>query len=367
MFSKFKKVKEVITHPDSVLETTFSHYRATSFLILLALFIYLVVYPIQIRGEAKIVLRILVGGYLVAGPIFYFLLARQNQISKDKPSRSYVAAKFFWQLPSRTFTIFKNKDWNSWSFFPDVSTKQAVLISFVKFFFAPLMISFFFDNLAFLVFNAVILEQWATQGFGLSEPSYLWKHIYGFTYSLLISVDTIIFAFAYIVEHRRFGNKIKSVEPTILGWASALICYPPLVRFAGQFSGEIGLVFYRPPTPVIAFEYVVFFEVLALMFFAIYVWASIALGAHAGNLVNRGIINSGPYRYVRHPAYICKNLGWLSSLIPFLYHPYQLIIWCFWVLIYVVRAMTEEKHLIVDPQYQEYQKQVPYRFIPKLV
>lgn len=52
---------------------------------------------------------------------------------------------------------------------------------------------------------------------------------------------------------------------------------------------------------------------------AIYAWASWALGLKASNLTNRGIVTTGPYKYIRHPAYICKNTAWLIGGIPMVY------------------------------------------------
>ena len=37
-----------------------------------------------------------------------------------------------------------------------------------------------------------------------------------------------------------------------------------------------------------------------------------------------------------------------------------------WTFIYYMRAMTEERHLSLDPDYREYCKKVKYRFIPKV-
>jgi protein-S-isoprenylcysteine O-methyltransferase Ste14 len=36
-------------------------------------------------------------------------------------------------------------------------------------------------------------------------------------------------------------------------------------------------------------------------------------------------------------------------------------------LIYFLRAWTEERHLAMDKDYRDYQKQVPYRFIPGVI
>ncbi|MCK7492814.1 MAG: hypothetical protein MZW92_15765 [Comamonadaceae bacterium] len=51
-------------------------------------------------------------------------------------------------------------------------------------------------------------------------------------------------------------------------------------------------------------------NVLLLVLMAIYASASVALGLKAGNLTHRGIVARGPYAFIRHPAYTCKNMAW---------------------------------------------------------
>jgi hypothetical protein len=46
--------------------------------------------------------------------------------------------------------------------------------------------------------------------------------------------------------------------------------------------------------------------------------ASLSLFTKASNLTNRGIVDWGPYRYIRHPGYLGKNMFWLMTLIPVL-------------------------------------------------
>jgi protein-S-isoprenylcysteine O-methyltransferase Ste14 len=107
----------------------------------------------------------------------------------------------------------------------------------------------------------------------------------------------------------------------------------------------------------------------------IYAWASFSLGLKASNLTNRWIIIKGPYKYVRHPAYICKNTAWLIWGIPMVIVALEseslsiisVIMWLsWWAFIYYLRAITEENHLSTDPDYVEYKRQVPYKFIPKI-
>jgi len=101
------------------------------------------------------------------------------------------------------------------------------------------------------------------------------------------------------------------------------------------------------------------------MLWAIFTWASVNLGFKASNLTNRGIVNHGAYRYCRHPAYTAKILVWMVEAI-FL-GKFFIGLFIAFLVIYLLRAITEERHLSNDPDYLKYKKQVPYRFIPGLI
>ena len=60
---------------------------------------------------------------------------------------------------------------------------------------------------------------------------------------------------------------------------------------------------------------------------AIYASASVALNFKASNLTHRGIIATGPYRFIRHPAYICKNMAWWIGSIPAVVAGFQASLW----------------------------------------
>ena len=92
-----------------------------------------------------------------------------------------------------------------------------------------------------------------------------------------------------------------------------------------------------------------------------------ALGFRFSNLTNRGIVAGGPYRFIRHPAYFAKNVAWWLEN-PFVWNNlFALFGLVIWNIVYVLRAITEEKHLQNDKAYQEYSRQVKYRFIHGII
>ena len=59
-------------------------------------------------------------------------------------------------------------------------------------------------------------------------------------YHALFVVDVMFFRGGYGVEHPWLRNEIRSVEPTLLGWLVALLCYPPLVLLTSNaFCGIV--------------------------------------------------------------------------------------------------------------------------------
>jgi protein-S-isoprenylcysteine O-methyltransferase Ste14 len=90
----------------------------------------------------------------------------------------------------------------------------------------------------------------------------------------------------------------------------------------------------------------------------------LSLGYSFGLLpANRGVINRGLYRIVRHPIY----LGYLLNHLPYLLsHPSK---WNAAVLIagdtaLIVRAFYEEQTLSLDPKYLRYRETVRWRLLP---
>jgi len=202
-----------------------------------------------------------------------------------------------------------------------------------------------------------VIHQWNL----LQNFNWTFQQINAFILALLILTDTSIFLVGYMFENSQLGSKVRSVEPTILGWLVCLWCYPPFNTFSFT-PFDINLINIHYPIAAWAEPIVL---VLITLLWGIFTWASLNLGFKASNLTNRGIVNTGAYRYCRHPAYTAKILVWLIEAI-FL-GKYFIGLFIAFLIIYFLRAITEERHLSKDPDYQEYKKQVPYRFIPGLI
>ncbi len=224
----------------------------------------------------------------------------------------------------------------------------ARLSSLVKIFYVPLVTSWVYNECVFLS--------------GLTSLNFSdFNAVNHAAIRALISIDVAIFAFGYLSELPQLNNQIRSVENTFLGWVVCLMCYPPF-NYVSFFPFDYKLFDEWEPAHG-TYAKVASFSILLL--WAIYVWASIALGPRASNLTNRGIVRSGPYRYVRHPAYSSKVVLWgISGVFLGIYNFFLVV---GFVLVYALRAWTEERHLGADPDYQAYCEEVPYRFIPYVV
>jgi protein-S-isoprenylcysteine O-methyltransferase Ste14 len=252
------------------------------------------------------------------------------------------------------------------------AAKQAALALLLKFFFAPLMINWSLSHagdMANSVVNFFAGLQDGQSGRALFDNSLFWA-----CFQLILFVDTLLFTLGYIVEIPALKNSIRSVDPTFFGWFICLACYPPFNDFTGRF-----LEWQSSDFPHFQNSAVHFIANIALLIsLAIFSWASLALGLKASNLTNRGIVSHGPYAFVRHPAYAAKNLAWWIGALPNLYvvfaagnakaAAYALFALCGWTAIYALRAITEERHLLLaDNGYAQYMARVKWRFIPRVV
>jgi protein-S-isoprenylcysteine O-methyltransferase Ste14 len=248
-----------------------------------------------------------------------------------------------------------------------VEERRAALTLVLKLVFVPMMVGFLIANAeeAMQHWSAVVSE-----GSAKLYPIHLDARLYLLLISLLFAIDVFIFTLGYMVEVPTLDNEIKSVDPTALGWFSCLICYPPFNQVGFAFFDWQRVGYENFGTELIQ-------SLLAYLSIAaatIFVWASVALGLRASNLTNRGVVARGPYRLARHPAYATKILMLCIAALPAMVAAFSNSILDFawvtlcvaaWSAIYVVRALTEERHLLmIDNGYANYMKVVRFRFIP---
>ena len=250
-------------------------------------------------------------------------------------------------------------------------TRQAGLALLLKFFFAPLMINWCLIHIANLTGSLLQLiegMQGDLSGRELFDTSVFWA-----AFQLILFIDTLLFTIGYIIELPALGNRIRTVDPTFFGWFICLICYPPFNDLTMRF-----LEWQSSDFPHFANDFVhLAVNCSVLLALAVFSWASIALGFKASNLTNRGIVTHGPYAFIRHPGYAAKNLAWWLGAVPTVVATlaagnwraaaYSLLALFGWTVIYALRALTEERHLLMlNNGYSQYAQQVRWRFVPGL-
>lgn len=341
--------------------------------------------------QVKLFFRQLYIYYIFIAPILYFFY-RPKSIRRSHTIEicNYIKRIFLHKPSFKTLEPEEIK--NELEYYkPTYLEKQSLMLIFIKVFFGALMVTGLFNNMniiqdrlpMFVEIKNVLLTYFTTFNgslFDVLNNTYRQFLYYNFIL-VMFSIDLMIFCFGYLTELGILNNKIRTVETTPAGILFCLACYPPFLFASNAFFGwnqsDNAIAFGNDNSPLtwgIRFA--------AMVFLFIYVSASAALGTKGSNLTNRGTVSCFPYNIVRHPAYISKNIFWILTTIPLFLVDFnasdfnsgsylsKLILTCLaaaiWVSIYYFRALTEERHLINDPEYQEYVKKVRYRFIPGL-
>jgi protein-S-isoprenylcysteine O-methyltransferase Ste14 len=224
---------------------------------------------------------------------------------------------------------------------------QHLLGWLIKGFFLPLMFTYMCNDLG----------KFLAHDFSKPTSFQVW---FDFFYDTCYFIDVGLVSMGYLMSLRLTDTHLRSAEPTMLGWAVALVCYEPFWSLFGRqylaYDSGFSWGAWLWNSPLL---YMVWGS-LILALTGIYVWATIMFGARFSNLTHRGIITNGPYRWTKHPAYLAKNLSWWLISVPFLVNgsPAETARHCLMLLllngIYALRAKTEEAHLSRDPDYVRY-------------
>jgi len=92
------------------------------------------------------------------------------------------------------------------------------------------------------------------------------------------------------------------------------------------------------------------------------------LGEHYGHRIRRAahIITAGPYRVIRHPAYLGTLLAHVGFVLVFLNGWSVAALFALWVPAVVVRTVLEDQFLRATPEYDAYADRVRARLFPGL-
>lgn len=360
--------------------STLKHYLSGALLYGIGLYIVTNYYISFLEVRTKEILFFLYGAYLVIAPIVFFL-DQKKDINRHKPALIFgTVKKLVFDTPRFLIGfIFRSKNRK----LPGIShdEKTAILFMLVKIFYIPLMLNFLVGNYRALVGVLDIAAFFTMKGATYEG--------YAAILSFIFFLDVLFFCFGYLFEAGFLRNKVRSVEPTLLGWAVTLICYPPFNTMLGNApdivgecvsvlsaeAGEaMGAFFWAYFIGWSANDYIEFSgpgatfiaRISIVLSLLVYLWATISLGTKCSNLTNRGIVMNGAYKYVRHPAYVSKNLAWWITTIPVMSVP-VFVTMSVWSYVYYMRAVTEERHLSKDPDYLEYRKKTKYMFIPHVL
>lgn len=248
------------------------------------------------------------------------------------------------------------------------------------------------DDIYFKLGKAIVLRQktvtgfefgnyirsWLVKAFYLSlmHPSMMgklywllqvsWENVRNSPVALFYTAETACFfmdltyaSIGYLVNFKILNSQTRTAEPTLLGWTVAIMCYFPFwgALFYPYFCryNEIGWINVFHSGSILWWIWAALIIALELL----YAMASVAIGFRFSNLTYRGLVNTGPYRWTKHPAYVFKNISWWLLSVPFMASSPLMAVKLSLLLllnnlIYYLRAKTEERHLSHYPEYVAY-------------
>lgn len=189
--------------------------------------------------------------------------------------------------------------------------------------------------------------------------------------ALIWLCDTINASVAYCLESRWIENRTRSIDLTLGGWAVCLFCYPPLNTATSYVFPFAPVVVNNDPMSLVFASATLFYavKILQVSLLALHVYIDLSLGPSVANISFKKLQTRGLYGVVRHPGTVTKLTFWL--LISSFYRGFwslRLILGqSAWSAIYILRALTEERHLGKHEAYRRYREKVRYRFIPGVI
>jgi len=223
----------------------------------------------------------------------------------------------------------------------------------IVFAFANILITFFYHNVKSIVsLSSGGMEFLSSEDFfGIARLS---------LYS--ISITGCMLGYGYSLVGPLWNKHIRNVDFTILGWVTNAICYPLLgfilVKIVPSHVGA------EPTITAGPWYYLIFNAELLLNF--LYTASVLNMGKKFGVMVDKGLVQSGFFSFVRHPSYTLETIMFLCICFTGFVKPvYWFGAFLSIVLIYYFRSEREDHFMsISNSDYAKYKEDVPYKYIP---
>lgn len=176
---------------------------------------------------------------------------------------------------------------------------------------------------------------------------------------LAYTIDLSFGLSGYVFASNALAPTVRSTQPMLLGWIVCIACYGPVITHWPDFEAVVRQEIAWPQT-FTATPVSIAAAGMMIGLLVLYVSASVCFGLRFSNLSNRGVITTGPYRWMKHPAYFAHAANaWLLCVILMPAAGIHLGIaqWLVpiaFTVLYRLRAVTEEQHMSEEPAYREY-------------
>jgi isoprenylcysteine carboxyl methyltransferase (ICMT) family protein YpbQ len=301
--------------------------------------------------------------YLTLGQVWPWLLALAPPYILYVDRRMRDPHDGYWHLGMLLVGFVEGRDWRK--------LRELTLGWLVKIFFLPLMFLYFAGKVSWAVKPETVVpfksagELWAQlTNTGIEAKEYF--KFYHFVHTFIMMFDVAFGAIGYAMTFRLFDSHVRTAEPTMFGWVIAVMCYNPFWGnlFSSRFLLGYSTSRWEDGREKLLFDHPTLLMLIGtavILLFSVYVWATVSFGLRFSNLTHRGIITHGPYRWLKHPAYVTKNTAWWLMAMPFIAKmswPDALrssLLLLAVNSVYLFRALTEERNLGQDPGYRAYQ------------
>ncbi|VAW92702.1 hypothetical protein MNBD_GAMMA20-1938 [hydrothermal vent metagenome] len=186
--------------------------------------------------------------------------------------------------------------------------------------------------------------------------------------AMLWLMDILNASVAYAMESRWLENRSRSIDLTLGGWLVCLSSYPPLNEATGTLFAFAPFVATGQPDDLVYVSIGLLYalKIAEALLLGVHIYTDVSLGPSVANITLKKLQTRGMYGFIRHPGTVTKLLFWLlqSAFYRQFWTARFLFGYLGWGTLYVLRALTEERHLSKFAEYREYRKKVKYRFIP---